>query len=451
MKNDHTYRSLLRIGLPILASLCVSQIQMITDQAFLGHASPEYLTAVGNAGYTIWTTISFLFALGTGTAILVSQKLGEKRHDQAEEIAGSTFVYSSFFAIIVFFVWFFGSRRIFTAMGLKDPILSHAALYAKVVTAGIVLTGFTSASNAIYNGTGYTRPLMITSILRAVINIALDWLLIFGNLGFPRLGILGAAVATLVADIVGSGYSISRAFSRSLPLRMSFRAIRRANLRNYLSVIKVGIPASLEEFSWNAGNILLIRFLNQVDAMAAGIYTIIMAVTLIPALIFTAVGNAAMTLSGRRTGEGRPEEISRTGKAALTMSAFVAVAFALAFTFAPNVFVGLFTKDEGIMSQTGKLMLISSINLFPRAANIIYGGNIRGMGDTRWMLGTQAFGTAFVVLSAWLLIFRFEFGITGLFLAVFLDETVRAFLNGYRFYSSVRRRVREIEVTRGAA
>src|SRR5574344_1493242 len=104
MKQENINRSLLKIGLPILAGMLVSQVQQITDQAFLGHASSEYLSAVGNAGFTIWTTISFLFALGTGTAILVSQKLGEGKRDKAEEILGSTFVYSSFFAVAVFLI-----------------------------------------------------------------------------------------------------------------------------------------------------------------------------------------------------------------------------------------------------------------------------------------------------------------------------------------------------------
>ena len=122
MKKDGINRSILRIGLPIFAGMLVGQIQQITDQAFLGHASAQYLSAVGNAGFTIWTTISFLFSLGTGTAILVSQKLGEKKSEEAERILGSTFVFSSIFSLLIFLLWAFGNRAIFTLMGLSDPI-----------------------------------------------------------------------------------------------------------------------------------------------------------------------------------------------------------------------------------------------------------------------------------------------------------------------------------------
>ncbi len=448
MKQESINKSLFRIGLPILAGMCVSQVQQITDQAFLGHASAEYLSAVGNAGFTIWTTISFLFALGTGTAILVSQKLGEGNRDKAEEILGSTFVFSSFFSVAVFLIWFFFNKQIFGLMGLKDPILGYAALYTRIYTFGVILSGISSAANAVYNGTGYTRPIMISSALRALINIVLDWLLIFGNLGFPKLGIAGAAIATLTADLIGSAYGISAAFSHKLPIRLSLGAIRKANIRNYLTVIKIGIPAGLEEFAWNLGNILLIRFLNAVSPLAAGIYTIVASITLVPALFFMAMGNAAMTLSGRFTGGRQPAEIRRTVKNALALSWVGAALFFALFTAFPDFFAGLFTRDPEVLSQTPKMLLVCSFALFARAANLIYGGGIRGMGDTRWMLYTQIFGTVFVLTLARIFIFNLSLAILGLFVAVFFDELARCVLNGIHFYRSVRVKVQEQDIPR---
>jgi len=450
MKQETINRSLLKIGLPILAGMLVSQVQQITDQAFLGHASSEYLSAVGNAGFTIWTTISFLFALGTGSAILVSQRIGEGRKDKAEEILGSTFVYSSFFAVGVFLIWFFGNRAIFRLMGVQEPILSHAALYTKIYTFGVLFSGINSAAQAAFNGTGHTRPMMISAILRAGINVVLDWVLIFGNLGAPKLGIAGAAIATLTADVIGGTYYISAAFSKKLPVRLSLRAIRGASLKNYLSVIKIGIPAGLEEFGWNAGNILLLRFLNQVDPLAAGVYTIVMSITLIPALFFIAMGNAAMTLSGRRTGEGRPGEIRVTGRRALVLCWATSVAFLALYVLFPSFFAGLFTKDPAVLAQTGAMLLVCSFALFPKSANIIYGGAIRGMGDTRFMFLSQVFGTVFVLVMARLFIFNFKLATLGLFIAVFLDEFVRAFVNGFWFHRKIDRQETAVQVASAA-
>jgi len=77
LKSSFT-KPLIKIGTPVFASLVIGQVQRLTDQAFLGAVSAEYLSAVSNASFSIWTSISFLYALGTGTAILLSQKIGEK-------------------------------------------------------------------------------------------------------------------------------------------------------------------------------------------------------------------------------------------------------------------------------------------------------------------------------------------------------------------------------------
>jgi putative MATE family efflux protein len=451
MKKDGINRTLIRIGFPVFTGMLVGQIQQITDQAFLGHASAEYLTAVGNAGYTIWTTISFLFSLGTGAAILVSQKIGEKKPAEAEAILGSTFVFSSAFSIFIFLIWAFGNRAIFTLMGLSDPILGYTALYARICTISVLISGFSSAAQAVYNGTGSTRPVMITSILRAGINAGLDWVLIFGHFGFPAMGIAGAAIATLTADLIGGAYSISQAFSKKLPVRLSFAAIRKASLKTYLSVIKIGIPAGLEEFAWNAGNIILIRMLNGINPMAAGIYTIVMSITLIPSFFFMATGSAAMTLAGRKTGEGKPSEIGLTNRKAMIQCMAVAGVFLALFAVMPERFASIFTRDQGVIALAGTMLLISSITLFPKAMNIIYGGGIRGMGDTRWMLASQAFGTAFVVAVAYIMIFAFKLSLAGLFLAVLADEAVRAAINGAWFHRKIRLAVDRVAETERVA
>lgn len=438
MKKDGINRSILRIGLPIFAGMLVGQIQQITDQAFLGHASAQYLSAVGNAGFTIWTTISFLFSLGTGTAILVSQKLGEKKPEEAERILGSTFVFSSVFSVLIFLLWAFGNRAIFTLMGLTEPILGYTALYARICTISVLFSGFASAAQAVYNGSGSTKPIMVTSILRAAINACLDWVLIFGHFGFPAMGIAGAAIATLTADLIGGTYSISQAFSKKHPVRLSFASIRKASFTTYLSVIRIGIPAGLEEFAWNAGNIMLIRILNGIDPMAAGIYTIIMSITFIPSIYYMATGSASMTLAGRKTGEGKPGEIALTNRKAMIQCMAVSAVFLVLFALIPDRFLGIFTRDARVIALASPMLLICALTLFPKAMNIIYGGAIRGMGDTKWMLASQIFGTLFVIAVAYLMIFAFKLSLAGLFVAVLVDEAVRAAINGFWFHHKVR-------------
>ena len=297
-------------------------------------------------------------------------------------------------------------------MGLEEPILTYAALYAKIYTVGLLFRVSTLPPWLYTTEADLPAPLMLASILRAGINIFLDWVLIFGKLGFPAMGIAGAAIATLTAEIIGAAYTVMTAFSRKLPVYLSFTAIKQAKLGVYLRVIRIGIPASLEEFSWNIGNIVLIRFLNEIDPLAAGIYTIVASITIVPALFFMAMGSATMTLSGRRTGEGRPAEIRRTGQTAMLMCWGVSTIFFALFVVFPESFAGVFTRDPSVIAQTGVCSgeLLCALS---RSANIVFGGGIR-VWATRAGCFTQIFGTIFVLIFARVLMFSLSLAILAL-------------------------------------
>lgn len=441
MNTHASGKSLLKIGMPVTLGLLITQIQQITDQIFLGHASAEYLSAVGNATFTIWTTVSFLFALGTGTAILVSQSLGAKNDDRAEELLGSSLVWSSLLAFAVFGVWTLFNRKIFVLMGVAEPVLSFAVTYTRIYSFGVLFSGLTSSANAVFNGSGATKPMMISSLIRGLVNASLDWVLIFGHFGFPALGIAGAAIATLTADIIGGAYTLYAAFNPKLPVSLSLRVIQKAKFRTYLDVIRTGLPTGLEEFAWNFGNILLIRLLNGIDPLATGIYTIVMSITLVPTLIFMGLGSASTTITGHRYGEGRQELIRPVIRRALILCSVLSVVATVLCALFPRAFASLFTKDLAVIGSIPPMLLVYSLALFPKAANIIYGGGIRGMGDTKWMLLTQAFGTVFVLAVASFLTGYLHLAIVGVFAAMFLDELVRSVMNGAKFYSKFPRPV----------
>ncbi len=435
--------SLLRIAIPMLAAMMVGQIERITDQIFLGHANSAYLTAIGNAGFTFWTTISFLFALGTGTTILVSQKIGEGDTGAAERLLGTTFAYSSLFSGALFLLWFFGSETIFALMGLSGEMLGFASSYTRIYSFSILLTGLSTASNSVFQGSGNTRPMLYSSIIRTVTNVILDPILIFGLAGFPALGIEGAAIATLAADIAGAAYLVPRAFRNRGPVRLSLKAIRAATPGAYGRIIAMGIPAGLEEFLWNVGNIMLIRFLNEIDTLAAGIYTIVMTVTLLPSLFYMALGSAGMTVSGINTGAGDPGAIRKATGKSMGICLAVTAAFGAAFMAFPREITALFTKDGAVVAASASMLWICTLTLLPRFVNIVYGGAIRGMGDTRWMLWTQVVGTALILVVARVFIFGAGLAVFGLFLAVFVDEALRSVANGARFHGKIRERMKK--------
>jgi putative MATE family efflux protein len=444
MKSDVNPRSLkyqmFSIATPIMFNLLFFQLQIIIDRAFLGHVNSDFLSAIGNVSFPLWTSMSVIWALGTGTTILISQSLGAKNKLKAESYCASAFKYNSILSLILFLVWFIFSDVIFKLMGVVEPILSYSTRYVKIMSFGILTIGLVTSTNAVFQGSKITGPMMYTGFFRNTLNVILDYSLIFGHFGMPKLGLEGAAIATVIADFIGSfSLFVWMYLDKRLPIKIKFKKALFSPFKEYLNIIKIGIPASLEELLWNAGNLTLVRYLNMLNIVASGIYTLIYSIELIPALIFVSLGQAVSTMTGYKTGEGNKKEIKKIVNTGLISAFIVSITIAVIFLFFPKIILSIFSKDTDLINQSILFLFVSCFTFIPRSSNIIYGGGIRGQGNTKWMLYTQIFGTFFITSISYFFIFTLKFGILGLFIGMFTDELVRAFINGIKFYSSIKK------------
>lgn len=430
----HFQKPLWIIAFPLLLNMLISQIQMIIDRAFLGQIQVEYMSALGNVSAPLWTTISVLFALTTGATILMSQALGGGKKEEAAELAHATLKYSSAAALGIFLFWFFFSRQVFSLMGVTGDVLDYCLAYIRFMIPIILITGVNAAASSILQANGYTRPILIAGVLRSVLNVVLDWLLIFGNLGFPEMGITGAAIATSIAELIGTLLLIYLVVtSRKLTFRLSFKKTLAARFSAYKRIAGKGLPSATEELLWNLGNLGIIRILNFVGPLATGIYTIVFSVDIIPALVFIAIGQGVMTLSGQKTGAGDRKGAQQVGILGLINAWIIAVVCLAVFLAVPEMILRIFTSDTGIISSSVIFLVVATINFFPRSANIVLGSGIRGFGDTKWMMKTQVFGTVFVIVLSLVFVLVLKMGILGVFLATLSDETARALINYVRF------------------
>ncbi|WP_052078592.1 MATE family efflux transporter [Spirochaeta lutea] len=431
MKKDKT---LWGIAFPLMLNMLISQVQLIIDRAFLGRIQVEYMSALGNVTAPLWTSLSVIFAITTGATILMSQAIGADNEPRVRQLAHSVLKFNSLMAIGLFLLWSFFARQIFQAMGVAEPVLGYCLAYMTYLLPVILLTGIISASTSILQSYGFTRPIMIAGIVRSALNIILDWLLIFGNWGFPELGLEGAALATSLAEAGGLIIFLVLLFHpKTLPFTLRVREILRAPLGFYKEISMKGLPSAGEEFLWNIGNLGLLRLLNTISMLAAGIHTIIFSIEIIPAMVFIALGQGVMTLAGHRTGEGNRQEAIRIGYRGILDSWIISTVILVIFLVLPRQILGIFTNDPQTMETSITILVIAGLKSYPRSLNIVLGSAIRGYGDTQWMFKTQILGTILVLGAAALGLFAFNMGIVGVFWAVFLDEAVRGVLNFFRF------------------
>ncbi len=421
---------LLNIAVPIMLSNLISQLQMLIDRIFLGHVNSMYMSALGNVTSPMWTTMSFCFSIVTGASILISQSVGAGDNEHIEEYSGAMVKYNNIIPILLFFFWTFCAEFVFRLMGVSDGLMPMCLDYSRYYAPVFLITGLGGAFSVILQTSNYTKPLVVYGILRSGVNIFLDWVMIFGRFGLPAMGIKGAAIATTIAEYSGLIFAVIFVVSsKKLNTKPSMEWVVKAHIKPYLLSAKLGVNTALEDFAWNLGNLLLIRILNAINEMAAGIYSIIFSVEVLAVVIIGAIGNGTMTLTGEAKGNNDLSKYKGVCVCAYGLCIVVGIitlGVCLAF---PQQIISLFTNDKSIIASCGIYLIFISINLFAKSANIVVGNAIRGSGNTIWMLITQLFGTVWVVSVALLFVFVLKLGIAGVFLAVIVDEIVRSFIN----------------------
>jgi Na+-driven multidrug efflux pump len=280
---------------------------------------------------------------------------------------------------------------------------------------------------------------MVSGIVRSLLNILLDWLLIFGQFGLPQLGLAGAALATVIADVTGLVVlAILLLVNRQVAARPDRDAWRSLAPAHYGEVVRMGLPTSLEDMLWNIGNLFLISYLNRLDPLAAAVYGIVFTIEILPIVMFMSLGQGTTILAGRAKGAGDSRRI-RAAVVTAQVAAWIASGLTvLVFLGFGQALAGVFTSDSKVLERVLPILLVSCLTFFPRSVNFMAGSGIRGFGDTRWMLTTQVFGTVFIVALGHLLILDLGYGVIGLFVAMCIDELVRAVANGVRFTRLIR-------------
>ena len=421
---------LVKIFVPIMLSNLIAQIQMFIDRIFLGRMDILYMSAVGNATAPMWTTMSFVFSLSMGASILISQSVGEKDIEKAKDYAASMIKLHNFIPVLLFFFWTFGSPFVFRLMGVSENVMKPCVTYTRLYAPVYLIIGLW-----VFQTSNYTKPLVAYGIIRSVLNIILDYLLIFGKFGFPRMEIAGAALGTTIAEYVGAIYLFYVTISKKDKFFTSpgLKRILSAKVKPYLKSIKLGVPTACEDLLWNVGNLCIIRILNTIDERAAGIYSMVFTVEILFVVIIGAIGSGTLTLTGEATGAKDLKLYRSVVKTSVKWS-FLVAAFALIFvSIFPRLTLSLFTTDKEVIEMSVIYIILVATNLFGKSGNIIIGNGIRGYGDTKWMFFTQALGTAGVIGLACLCVFVFKLGMLGVFIAVLCDEAVRALVNFVRF------------------
>ncbi len=374
-------KPLFYLALPVVITNLLRTAYSLVDTFWVGKVSKEALAAI-----TFSYPMVFLFiALGMGIAVagsvLVAQHEGAGDREDVEYAASQTVLVTTILAVILGVMGFFLVRPVLGLLGASPEVIPLATSYLKVVTLGLVfLFGF-SVFIALMRGFGETLTPMLVMLASVVLNIFIDPFLIFGWLWFPRMGIQGAAVATVFCRGLGFFWGLWILFTGSKGLKIHLSQFR-PDFGFFRKLVNIGIPASVEgtgrAVSVNALLSVVGGFATSVVA-GYGIGVRVFSTVFLPAL---AISRSVETTTGQNIGADEFDRAERANyMAAKGMFVVMTLLGIFCFFFASSI-VSFFTPDQEVIRAGAEFLRYISLTFGFVGATRVFGGGFRGAGKT---------------------------------------------------------------------
>ncbi len=438
---DMTRGSLLRqtvyLSWPIVAASLLQVAVGIADIKMVGVLGPEPIAAVGMARTVIFTLVALVFAVSTGVQVLVAQYSGRGDQITADRVVKQGLVVATVITLAVITpVGAIFSESILRLLGANQQVLVHGTPYLQIMFAGMLFLVLSFIITAALQGAGDTLTPLILLLVANVLNIALNYLLIFGVGPFPRLGVPGAAVASIAArtltTLAGLAVLISGRFAVTLRIRSSW-ALRWVLIRK---IFYLGIPASIQGFTRNVAFMALIKILSLT---AAGVYAIsawtiagqIRAVTIMVGLALMA---AATTAVGQNVGADNYRRAQSAGWLSAKLAAGLSVGAALGYALLARMLMQLFTDDSHVIAVGVQALVVLAISEPFLTAGMSLSGSLRGAGDTYMPLYASLICTSVLApLAAYVLAISLGLGTLGVWIGFDLAIAAQFALLTWKF------------------
>ena len=379
------YAEVWHIAYPAVLTMISQTVMSFTDAVMVGRLGAVELAGVGLAGTLVWGLYSFFNGLVNGLNTFVAQDYGAKRYHDIGPMAWQG-IYFAVFSGVILFVMSGYSSDLFRLMGPDEAVQRVGSAYLKIRMRGGIFIIHWMCFSAFMRGLGDTRtPLKIT-VMANIINIVGDYALIYGKLGFPRLGTEGAAIATIFANGVGAVAFFLIFLSARNSTAYSTRAGWRPRPTSMRRLAKIGLPIGLQWFL-DMGSFIVFSALigrigtNELAANEAAIR--LMSLSFMPVF---GLSIAATTLVGQYIGSEDLHFAVRSGNSALKMGFCYTAFIALVFLVFPGKLVSLINSDPEVVRIGSGIIRMAAIFQVFDGFGIVSNGCLRGAGDTRWAM-----------------------------------------------------------------
>lgn len=422
LKGD-IFSALLKMALPLMGTAFVQMAYSLVDLMWLGRLSTGAVAAVGTCSFLVWIAQSITLIAKTGISVGLSQAYGRGDSKSAKEVWVSGFILNLIFCLSLTILYISMRNKIIGIYNLDSEVHKMAADYLLIVSAGLIFTFLNPVLSAAFFSKGNSITTFKISIISLFVNLILDPFLIFGLSIFPKLGIRGAALATVFAQMISTllylyvGYKDREIFVRTnyftIPQKEYFR-----------SILSLGFPASLQSLIHAMVGMVLNKYIASFGALYIAVYSIGSQIESISWMTADGFSVAFSAFFGQNFGAKNYERLHHGRREAMKIVNIIGISTSLLlFFFAKNLFTLFIPRDPEAIIKGIDYLKIVSISQYFMALEIGTTGMLNGLGLTKYpainamILNISRIPLAFILMPI--------FAANGIWIAMSLSSVLK--------------------------
>ena len=386
-RSKNFYKKVLAIALPITLQNLISSSLNLVDNVMIGRLGDEFLASVGMANQLFFLFVLLLFGTNSGTTIFISQFWGKKDVKNIRRVMGIALIISGIFGVIFTIGALFIPKSIMRVFTDDLRVIELGSQYLRIVSLSYIFTAINFSYSFASRSIGDAKLVMKISAISLGVNTTLNYLLIFGNFGFPNLGIKGAAIATVIARIVETTLLLSNIYTRKGALAGKISEMLDLSKDFVYKFFQTTLPVILNEAFWSLG---VTAYAAAYGRIGTGSFAAVQIANTIQNIFMVAgmgLGNACGVMIGNQIGADNEEEAIYYAKKYSILAPLIGIVLGVALVVVSPFILQLFGASPNIYEDARRILLVTSFFIpFRMFTSVLVVGILRGGGDTKFSL-----------------------------------------------------------------
>lgn len=426
------------IGVPVVFQNLISLGLNLLDTLMIGMLGEQELAAVGAANQVYFIFSVSLFGLYSGAAVYTAQYWGARDIAGVRKMLGIDYIVGIAFALAVSIAAFAFAPQIIGLFSEEEAVIELGISYIRIACFSYVFSGISQAIS--YNSRAIQRLKVPTAINASalVMNGVLNYLLIFGAVGFPKLGVQGAAIATLTARVFElTGLLVYIYTRKEHPFKTGFKQLFGFNSSHFISVMKTAVPVVFTEGSWACSVSLIFAAYGMLGTSALAVAQVANVVCDLLQSGYFGVGNATAMVIGEVLGQGKKETAYHYGKLSMRIVWILNVVMTLTMLILSKPIAGIYNFSGETHHLLVITLIVMAITITPKMLGYMYiVGILRAGGDTLFCMKLELVCNLFVQAPmAYIAVLLFHASLPVAMLMVELGDILRIIVSIPRFKS----------------